>query len=176
MINGEPDPNAGKTFFALLTFEKPVTAPLGSLFIGSKFDFESHSPTCRMAFFGKLLTPIKPAVQDELKKIRIVKMKSKTGVLEKIDKADPCLYTAHGLIKKESDFSLFQGLSVVHERSGVIGKIDSLFGTAGKFKIVTKEPIMGMQVDKKGNITSNEEVVMHFRKYVYDNSKRFAQD
>lgn len=42
--------------FAYLEFERPTAnIPLNSLLIGSKLDFDIHSPNCRIAFFGKIL-------------------------------------------------------------------------------------------------------------------------
>lgn len=40
--------------WVLLRFSHPVTAAADALVIGSKLDADLHSPTCRLAFYGRL--------------------------------------------------------------------------------------------------------------------------
>ena len=46
--------------YVLLKFETPVTCPPGSLLIGSRFDTDIHSNTCRLAFHGRLGQSVDP--------------------------------------------------------------------------------------------------------------------
>ena len=46
--------------FVLLKFDTPVTCPPGSLLIGSRFDADIHSNTCRLAFHGRLGQSVDP--------------------------------------------------------------------------------------------------------------------
>lgn len=42
--------------FAFLELDECQAIPEGSLLISSKLDFDVHTPNCRIAFFGKMLT------------------------------------------------------------------------------------------------------------------------
>ena len=52
-------------------------------------------------------------------------------------------------------------------KKGVEGVIESTFGKAGKFKIVFQNP---------HNLNKNDEVLIHFKRYVYDKEKKIYQD
>ncbi|KAL8431747.1 hypothetical protein ACSSS7_005073 [Eimeria intestinalis] len=43
---------------ALLCFERPVLAPIGSLVLGSRLDLEASLSMCRLAFEGRVLRPV----------------------------------------------------------------------------------------------------------------------
>ncbi|KAL8446187.1 hypothetical protein Emed_005142 [Eimeria media] len=51
------DKNTPKAF-ALLSFERPVLAPLGSLVLGSRLDLEASLSMCRLAFEGRILRAV----------------------------------------------------------------------------------------------------------------------
>merc|ERR1712060_615553 len=116
--------------YVLLVLEKPVTCPLGCLLIGSKLDFDIHSPNCRMAFFGRILCQVDP---KDLKSLQIVKMKEKVGLLDRFDKSDRTLVICKDMFKADTDMSLFTNLKVVHENSGTEGIVEGLYGQDGKF-------------------------------------------
>jgi len=154
--------------FALLLLEKPVTCPLGSLIIGSKLDFDLHSPNCRMAFFGKILTPADP---KNLNKIHLVRMKQKVGELDRVDKADPTLVICRNMFKPDSDIQLFVGLKMVHESSGIEGVCEGAYGKEGLFKIRFPESLP-VHTDAKGNVKDTERIALHFKKFDFDHKKR----
>eukprot|EP00400_MALV-I_sp_L67-5_P000027 gene27-193_t len=170
---GEGEENFDEQTFCLMEFEKPVTVPIGSMVIGSKLDFEIHSPSCRMAFFGKLLSP-GPVTAEEFSGLRIMKQKERSGLMDRVEKNDKRIVICKNLVKKETDISLFLDLEVVHRRSGMRGKISGSFGKSGKVK-VTFDDDVAVDTDEKGNVKGNEEIVLFYRKYIYDKSSRFAQ-
>ena len=170
---GEGEEGFDENTFCLVEFEKPVSVPIGSMLIGSKLDFEIHSPSCRMAFFGKMLCT-GPVEQEEFANLRIMKPKERSGFMERIDKNDKRVVICKNLVKKETDISLFIGLEVVHRSSGLKGKITSSFGKSGKVKVTFDDEVV-VEADDKGNVSSQEEIVLHYRKYIYDKSTRFAQ-
>ena len=94
--------------------------------------------------------------------------------MERIDKNDKRVVICKNLVKKETDISLFIGLEVVHRSSGLKGKITSSFGKSGKVKVTFDDEVV-VEADDKGNVSSQEEIVLHYRKYIYDKSTRFAQ-
>merc|ERR1740121_3409691 len=110
-VTGLPPSEGEPLAYALLILERPVICPLGSLIIASTLDFDIHSPNCRMALFGRILCPMDP---KDLKSLRIVKMKSKSGFLDRFDKQDSCLMICKDMFKADTDMSLFTGLKVVH--------------------------------------------------------------
>lgn len=157
--------------YVLLVLEKPVICPLGSLLIGSKLDFDIHSPNCRMAFFGRILSPVDP---KDLKSLRLVKMKAKVGTLDRFDKQEHTLVICKDMFKADTDVSLFNGLKVVHEQSGEEGVIEGLFGQEGKFKVRFPRELR-VKTDAKGNIKSGERISLYFKKYTFEQSRRFIQ-
>jgi len=157
--------------YALLQLEKPVTCPMGTLLIGSKLDFDMHSPTCRLAFFGRILSKMDP---KDLKPLRLVKMKSKTGNLDRFDKQDRTLVICKDMFKADTDLSLFLGLKVVHEQSGVEGILEGAFGTEGQFKVRFPTELK-VKDDAKGHIKDGERVTLYFKKYTFEKSNRIMQ-
>lgn len=164
-VEGEP------LAFALLILEKPVTCPLGSLLIGSKFDFDNHSPSCRMAFFGRILNSMDP---KDKKSIKIMKMKSKVGTLDRVDKQDSYLMICKDMFKADTDMSLFNGLKVVHEQSGIEGIIEGRYGKEELFKVRFKEELR-VKADAKGQVKGEERICLYFKKYNFEQSKKILQ-
>lgn len=174
-LPGPEDDNFDNSQFALIEFEKPVTVPLGSMLIGSKLDFEIHSPSCRMAFFGKLLCAGPVTSEEFTESLRIVKRKERKGLMDRVDKADKRSVICKNLVKKETDFSLFQNLKVVHKSTGNVGVIEGTFGKSGKIRVIFEKDVE-VETDEKGNVKGQEEIVLHYRKYIYDKGKRFTQN
>merc|ERR1711953_78874 len=169
MVPGLPEVQNEPVAYALLTLEKPVMCPLGSLIIASKLDFDTNSPTCRMAFFGRVLTPMDPR---ELKTLRLLKMKSKTGFLDFVDRQDPCLYVCRDMFKADTDMSLFMNLKAVHETSGEEGILEGAYGKEGKFKVRFKRELRGFEMDSKGVVKGDQSVTLFFKKYDFDEKSR----
>ena len=76
--------------FALLEFEKPVTCPAHSVVIGSRLDVDAYSNTCRIAFHGELVQPVteRDYVSSILPRLKIFKMKSREGIVERVSECD----------------------------------------------------------------------------------------
>eukprot|EP00923_Selenidium_pygospionis_P011163 GHVN01019383.1.p1 GENE.GHVN01019383.1~~GHVN01019383.1.p1 ORF type:complete len:463 (-),score=82.08 GHVN01019383.1:3085-4473(-) len=53
-----------REYYAVIGFESSFQAPVGSLFVGSKLDLEANTSStggrCRLAFFGRVLQPLRP--------------------------------------------------------------------------------------------------------------------
>lgn len=172
LVPGLPPAEGEPLAFVLLVLERPVTCPIGSLLIGSKLDFDIHSPNCRMAFFGRILCPMDP---KDLKPLRIVKMKQKTGTLDRFDKQDNCVVICKDMFKADTDMSLFNGLKVVHEQSGIEGVVEGSFAQEGKFKVRFTEELK-LKADSKGQVKGEERIVLYFKKHNFEEkSKRIVQ-
>eukprot|EP00931_Biecheleriopsis_adriatica_P031362 TRINITY_DN18400_c0_g1_i1.p1 TRINITY_DN18400_c0_g1~~TRINITY_DN18400_c0_g1_i1.p1 ORF type:complete len:689 (-),score=169.56 TRINITY_DN18400_c0_g1_i1:47-1960(-) len=158
--------------YALLILEKPVMCPMGSLIIGSKLDFDIHSPNCRMAFFGKTLAAMDP---KDLKQLRMIKMKQKVGFLDRVDKQDPTLLICRDMFKADTDMSLFMGLKVVHEQSGAEGILEGSFGTEGKFKVRFKQELKDLKLDAKGNVKGDDRIALFFKRFDFETTRAITQ-
>mmetsp|Transcript_38659 Transcript_38659/g.99934 ORF Transcript_38659/g.99934 Transcript_38659/m.99934 type:complete len:687 (-) Transcript_38659:15-2075(-) len=156
--------------YVLLLLERPVQCPLGSLLIGSKLDSDIHSPTCRMAFFGRILTAMDP---KGLKSLKLVRMKSKVGKLDRFDKQDSTLVICKDMFKADTDMQLFLGLKVVHEASGTQGILEGTYGQEGLFKV--RFPCeLKVKADNKGHI-KDETITLFFKKFDFMHNKGFIQ-
>eukprot|EP00927_Polykrikos_kofoidii_P059256 TRINITY_DN54460_c0_g1_i1.p1 TRINITY_DN54460_c0_g1~~TRINITY_DN54460_c0_g1_i1.p1 ORF type:complete len:683 (+),score=118.02 TRINITY_DN54460_c0_g1_i1:95-2143(+) len=168
MVPGLPLRDSDPLSFALLVLEKPVMCPLGSLLIGSKLDFDTNSPNCRMAFFGRILAPINP---KDLAALRLVKMKSKSGFLHRVDRQEPTLLICRDMFKADTDMNLFTGLKVIHENSGEQGILEGCYGTEGLFKVQFKRALH-IQTDDDLNVVGDERITLMFKKYDFDEKSR----
>mmetsp|Transcript_26991 Transcript_26991/g.52112 ORF Transcript_26991/g.52112 Transcript_26991/m.52112 type:complete len:700 (+) Transcript_26991:1-2100(+) len=168
LVPGLPPMEQEPLAFVLLVLEKPVLCPIGSLLIASKLDFDIHSPNCRIAFFGRVLNQMDP---KDFSSLRVVKMKSKSGTLERFDKQDRTLMICGDMMSADTDFSLFSGKKVVHEQTGAEGIIEGLFGQEGKFKVRFKEELK-IKTDAKGNVKSGERISMYFKRFNFEKSAR----
>jgi len=159
--------------YAVMLLEKPVMCPLGSLIIGSKLDFDTNSPNCRMAFFGRILADVNP---KDLKSLRLTKMKSKSGFLERVDKQEPSLYICKDMFTAGTDMSLFMGLKVLHEASGAEGILEGLYGQEGHFKVRFRHALRGVEVDAKHNVKGEHRITLFFRKFDFaEKSRKIVQ-
>lgn len=168
LVPGLPPMEEEPLAFVLLVLERPVLCPLGSLLIASKLDFDIHSPNCRIAFFGRVLNQMDP---KDFSALRIVKMKSKIGNLERFDKQDRTLMICTDMLSADTDFSLFSGKKVVHEQTGAEGIIEGLFGQEGKFKVRFKEELK-LKTDAKGNVKGGEQITLYFKRFNFEKSVR----
>lgn len=84
--------------WALLIFESPIICPMNSGIIGSKLDTDiriviiiliiikkkKDSNTCRIAFYGKLITSLDINNSEEMQKLKIFKWKEKEGTIDRV--------------------------------------------------------------------------------------------
>jgi len=162
----ELDPNQSRCF-ALLQLEKELAVPVESIYIASKLDADINTPSCRLAFHGKILAAFPSPSTDshipaasstssssnqrenpyatqtsELKQValsdlKIVTTKQREGAIDRI--VDEYVLIGRNLFKKETKMALFIGLSVTVD--GKTGVIDSSFGSSGKFKVRFQSPV-----------------------------------
>ena len=121
--------------FAIIEFERPTYIVPNCQVLGSRLDFDSHSPTCRLAFHGKLLTHFKTKDfrdSPEFGKFNIFTDKAKEGVVERANNAYEVI--CKNMFKKETKMDLYFGLKVKLS-TGEEGEITDTFGQSGKFKV-----------------------------------------
>lgn len=181
--------------FALLEFEKPIQITPNSTLIGSKLDMDVHTSMCRLAFKGKLLEIFtdKNYQEAQLERIKVYKEKSKEGQVERMANENELI--VKNLLKKDTNSQLFVGLKVKLS-TGEEGVIDSTFGQGGKVKVritsglqdTTKITLQKFSSGKKkgkggqenlpptDNSVEPVKVVLHFKKYMFSNTKKIVQN
>merc|ERR1712113_72446 len=110
---------------------------------------------------GRILSPMNP---KDLKSLRLVKMKQKEGALERVDRQEPTLYICKDMFKADTDLSLFMGLKIVHEQSGVEGILEGAYAQGGKFKVRFPHELK-VKADAKGNVKGHEQIALYFKKF-----------
>ncbi len=180
--------------YALLEFEKPVTCHESSLVIGSRLDSDIHLNTCRLAFHGKILeiTTDKDYPKSFLPKLKIFKMKSKEGLVERI--MDDYSVIVKSLFKKETNLQTFVNLKVLLS-TGEEGRIEGGFGQSGKIKVRISSGLgeqakgLASSMQKKrgkreADPTPQEDVTkmerikveLKFKKYIFDTNHKILQN
>jgi len=168
------EPNSSRLTFAFLTFETPVTCPVGSLLIGSKLDVDVHTPQCRLAFYGRIIADLNPKKPEVVKALKVVKVKKKEGRLDRVDKQDKRCVIIRDLFQKEADCNRFIGLKVTSECCPESGTIEGSFGKGSKMRVTFPSDVAA-ETDAKGNVTGSVPVFLHFKKFVFDSSVKFSQ-
>lgn len=162
--------------WALVDFHTAVYCPIDSLIIGSRLDMEaetSSSSSCRLAFAGRLIEKVDPAVAAS--RLRIYTIKEKRGVVSKL--GDPfrrerdqaiVRYEVFGdnLFKKETNMKIFNGMKVMTE-AGDIGEIKGSYGTTGKFRV---------WFPAGTNASEGDALILKFKRYANDEKKGMHQD
>ncbi|CAB3367579.1 Hypothetical predicted protein [Cloeon dipterum] len=166
--------------YALLEFEKPVTAVPNSLVIASKLDMDVHTSTCRLVFWGRLLKYYedKAYASVNLPQLKIFKNKSKSGVVERAPNSSSVI--VKNMFKKETNLLLFTNMKVKLS-TGEEGAIEGGFGQSGKVKVNIPGGLLESTLEsiqaKKNASTSRKpvEVSLNFKKFVYDMGKNMVQ-
>lgn len=178
--------------FALLHLEKKIAVPSDSIYIASKLDADIHSPTCRLAFHGKVLSafssspstisaassstssssntsssknnaPNNDAFTLNCVKLSSLRISTTKERIGSIDRVvDDYVLIGRGMFKKETNMTLFIGLPV---RIGEhVGTIDSSFGASGKFKVRFSAAVAK-------SIPNTTPIVLTLRKQKFSESK-----
>jgi selenocysteine-specific elongation factor len=174
--SSEEKTNDGGFSFVLLKLDSPVLYIDQALLIGSRLDLDSHSPQCRIAFYGKVIGDLmsscplptasnnnnKPSLaaqvivndSDRLALINVRRSRIRTGYLERASDQEQAtnFICSDFNFKKETDLNLFIGLKVFHATTKTIGKIESSFGKSGKVKVSFEKPLTNLNIDNKGKI------------------------
>lgn len=160
-------------YFALLEFEKPVLVVRNSKLIGLKLDLDMNTPNCRIAFYGDMLSycDCKTNLQDFKDKLKVFKTKRKIGTIDRVVTDNTIIIK--NMFKKQTDLNCFLLLEV-RLSTGEMGKIECSFGQNGKVKVGLKDMLfpntMLLLNDKK-----NVEVILEFKKFVFDKLKKIYQ-
>mmetsp|Transcript_25202 Transcript_25202/g.47625 ORF Transcript_25202/g.47625 Transcript_25202/m.47625 type:complete len:555 (-) Transcript_25202:120-1784(-) len=163
-VPDEPEEPVGAQY-VLLKFESPITCPEDSLLIGSRFDTDIHSNSCRLSFHGRLAKRMDPKDLDAMSALRVYKMKSREGAIDRV--SDGYNAIGKGLFKKETDMTLFTGMKVT-TAEGIKGTVQGSFGKSGKYKLNFPDGIPADSTHKK--------IFMHFKRYIFDKNKKMVQD
>ena len=89
-----------------------ATSLQDSLVIISRLDEVSTGAACRLALYGRLTALLDTTSPAELAKLKVYKVKQKSGVVERLLSEDGSSAVCKGFFKKESDFSPFINLQV----------------------------------------------------------------
>uniref|UniRef100_T1IQA6 Selenocysteine-specific elongation factor n=1 Tax=Strigamia maritima TaxID=126957 RepID=T1IQA6_STRMM len=182
------DGNTQNTF-ALLEFERPISAVPLSLVIGSRLDTDIHLNACRLAFKGKLLHWFedKNYPHSALPQLKVFKMKCKEGFVDRL--VNEFEVIGRGLLKKETSLAIFTNLKVKLS-TGEDGVIEGGFGQSGKIKIripaglaeETVRMLGGFKKKGKEKATGNADgtqnsvkISLDFKKYLYDAQNKIIQ-
>ena len=157
---GEEGEDGARDAWALLRFERPVTCPPDSFFIGSRLDFDIHSSACRLGVHGRLRGSVDSADPRALARLKVYKTKAREGVVDRVEK-DGTTAVCKGLFKRETDLSPFVGMRV-RTAGGNEGTIASSFGKSGKFKVEFRAPLA----------PGDRTLTLEFKKYVFDPEKK----
>jgi len=165
--------------WAVLDFQTPVYCPLNSLVIGSRLDAaveasgDTAASSCRLAFCGRLATPLDPS--SDMARIRWYAPKERRGTVSRLgdphtrqDDGKVVRYEVFGtdLFKKETLLKPFLGMKLVTPQ-GDIGELKSAFGTSGKFRAYFPAGT---------TVREGEALVMPFKRFVHDAEKKMRQD
>nr|ADI46882.1 SelEFf [Volvox carteri f. nagariensis] len=151
--------------WALLKFERPVTAPKDTLIIGGKFDADIHGEACRLAFYGRQVFLVDPTRQEELAQLRVYKIKLRKGFMERL-LPDGFTAIVCNLTKRNSDLAVFVGLKVVSGR-GEEGVIEGAFGKSGKLKVLFPGGLVVQGRSMDDNI-----VTLHCKRHLFTKEPR----
>nr|CAH0103172.1 unnamed protein product [Daphnia galeata] len=173
-------------FFAVLEFDYPVPVVPKGLIIGSKFDTDIHSNTCRIAFKGNILFVFGDEnYRGDLARLKVYKTKVREGVVERMTSDSEVI--GRNLVKKETNVQPFVNLKVTLS-TGEKGIIEGSFGQSGKVKIRfmdglkdnTRLLLSALNKKKKPEESSEEKnvqvkIFLSFKRYVYDPQKKIIQ-
>ncbi|KAI9591852.1 P-loop containing nucleoside triphosphate hydrolase protein [Syncephalis fuscata] len=176
-------------YWALLEFDKPIQCVSNALTIVSRLDTDIHTKQCRMVLHGYLQLIIKDAQYKTtvLPQLRIYKERTRTAIIDRI--IDDYTLIGRGLVKKEGSLDKFIGLIVKLGRldNEVMGKIESTFGTSGKFRITTTDKIpvtLRQSLSRRSPATTvvngasraeEQSIRLQFKKLLYDPQKHIIQ-
>lgn len=116
-----------------------------------------------------------------LPRLKIYKLKSRQGVVDRMHDADTVI--VRSLFKKETQLDLFSGLRVTLS-TGEQGVIEGGFGQSGKVRVrcvagllpSTVEMLRAKKGDaKKGESDTGITVMLNFKRYLFDESKKMIQ-
>ena len=160
----KPSPSEPRpTIWALLQLEQSLYAPLGCLLIGSQLNSTTTDSSCRIAFYAKVIQVVTDE-KNNLSSLHVFKPKLRTAKVDRVVSEYEVIGTS--LLEKGGSIQPFVGLKVV-TKDGIEGVIDSPFGKAGKFKV---------SFHQEHHLEKNDELSLHFRRYLFDKEKKIHQN
>ena len=131
---------------AILELTAKVPCAPGMLVIGSRLDADLTTKACRLAFSGEIIA-LDP-------KIRLFRWKERTAQIDRI--VNEYRLIGRGLISnKDGRLDKFIGMNITIGE-GLIGKIESPFGTSGKFNVT----------HQSAKIHLSDKLTLRYKKYL----------
>ncbi|ALC41619.1 EfSec [Drosophila busckii] len=156
------------SIYALLQFETPVLTTLGTTLIASKLDMDSHSSSCRLAFWGHIEWQTQTVDYDTkvLPKLRIFKHKQKQGNVQRVVNEREII--VQNLFKKDANRDMYVGKRV-QLSTGESGCIERTFGQTSKVSIVFADGLnKSTQEQLKSDRAKEVIVLLQCKKYVFN--------
>eukprot|EP00116_Pleurobrachia_bachei_P008838 sb/3469100/ len=178
----ESYPEEREGVFALLELENAVQCVPHSMVIISRLDIDINSPTCRLAFWGRIqhsITSPTYTSDDSLSALKVYKTKEREGIAERMN--DEYTVIVKDLFKKETDIDLFTHLRV-QLSTGESGEIEGSFGNSGKCKVNVPEGLgdaakglLDKKTKKDGGGGERVTVKLTFKRFLFDKKKQMLQ-
>ncbi|KIZ07588.1 Selenocysteine-specific elongation factor [Monoraphidium neglectum] len=159
--------------WALLKFDQPLTAPSDSAVIGARLDLDSQGGSCRLAFYGRIVSPLDTGDPSQLARLQVFKPKERCGTIERIA-PDGSHAICRGLFKKETDVGPFMGAAVTTAR-GEAGAVEGRFGTSGKVRLDFSAAPLAPAGERAAR---DNAVALRYKKFVFaakDGRRRIRQ-
>lgn len=145
--------------FVLLQFESHVWTTLDTKLIASKLDMDTHSNSCRLAFWGRILWQTQNVNYEKelLPQLRIFKRKEKQGNVQRVVNANEII--VQNLFKKEANRDLYVGKQV-QLSTGETGCIERTFGQTAKVCIVFRDGLTIETLEQLKSERAKEVIVL----------------
>jgi selenocysteine-specific elongation factor len=164
----------GKTFFAVLEFDRPVTTLQHAKIIGSNLQIPPNSNECRLAFYGEVEGSLQGKERSAfLSQIKIFKYKKRQGILDRVSNSRAVI--VKGFSTKQSNIDHLVGCMIDLDFAGdggspsstVKGVIESRFGQTDKLRVGLNQELDEAQMDKCKQKQKQVEVSLVHKKYVF---------
>ena len=133
--------------YAVISFDKVVVIPNNAIIIGSRLSNSKYNTnSCRIAFYGHIITSIVYDTDQQRKQLKIYKIKERTGKIDRY--IDEYNLIAKQLYHKEASITPYLNKEIILENNQ-IGTIIAPFGKGDKFKVKLQQKIKKDQIKTK---------------------------
>lgn len=146
--------------WAMVQFQQPIYAPLGSLVIGSRLDTEDSHNMCRLAFHGPIVS------SNPCTGVFVWKDKY-CSVLQLSDVRQGLTYEAIAwkLAASSASIQHYLGMKVVTANK-IVGRIISAYGSEGQFRV---------KFPAGARLQVGDTLLFRYKKYLFDKTKAMVQ-
>lgn len=189
------DTDAKYSYYALLQFDQPILCQPGALVVCSRLDLDPKRFACRLVFHGRVqatvtttatssqdtttsesshVTSLSKHVTMSLADLRIGKIKSRDGVVDKVvtvpgdqnEHKEPSEVIGRDMFSKDVDWRVYANMTVLFEASRALGRILGPFGKAGKFRIELLVQDPQASTRRRQLPVAGERIILRFVKLV----------